>query len=75
MLLGGNNTVVDPRSANEISEARKSASPKQVAKARQYKSDEARAARRERLLNPPMEHVDTISVLHYSSSTPKPATG
>jgi hypothetical protein len=74
MLLGGNNTVVDTRSANEISEAAKRPSPQRIAQTREARAAEQRALIRDRLLNPPMEHVDTVSVLTYSSSSDtKPA--
>jgi hypothetical protein len=72
MILGGKpraQTVIDPRSANEISEAKKNPSPEQIAKRAEARRTKRQASIRDRLLNPPMEHVDTVSVLHYSSSS------
>jgi len=69
MLLGGKpgeSTVIDGRTPNEISEAKKP-SPKQMARSRQARRDAERASIRDRLLNPPVDHVDTVSVPFYSS--------
>lgn len=62
MILGGkdNRTVVDPRTANQISTAAKQAAPnpKQVAR-----------RRRARLANELDQHVDTVSTVFRSSSS------
>lgn len=71
MLLGrkpGESTVIDGRTPNEISKAKKP-SPKQLARSREARRDAERASVRARLLNPPMDHVDTVSVPFYSSSS------
>lgn len=61
MLLGGKpgeRTVIDERTPNQISEAAKAPSPKDVAR-----------ARRTRLASPEVEHVDTISVPFWTSES------
>lgn len=60
MLLGGKpgkRTVIDERTPNEISEAKRP-SPKTVAR-----------AHRARLARPEVEHVDTISVPFWTSES------